>query len=382
MSTRRIRHVIDSLGPGGAERLLCAYAPRLETLGLAVDVVVLQARGGNPMRAPLERAGIPVTMVEVSRLRRVDQILAFHRAMKAAAPDLLHCHLEFSSLLGALGGAMTGTPVVATLHTLHAPGATDGGGARRWLMYRAMARFADRVICLTEANARIARQTGLGRARLEVLPNGVEIEAFDAPPQRDRAAIRAEFGIPVEAPLAVAVCVLRPEKGIDRLVSAVPQLLRAIPDAQVLIVGDGPEMPRLTAQARREAPHGRVHFAGYRTDIADILRAADVFVLPTLFDAQPTVILEAMAARLPVVSTRVAGVPDMIEDGTHGLLVEPDDVPALAGALSRVMALPAVARALGAAGRRRAEVDFSMTRQVERLAQLYDRVIFERRRAR
>lgn len=382
MRPYRIRHVIDSLGPGGAERLLCAYAPRLEALGLSVDVVVLQERGGNPMRAPLENAGIRVTTAAVNKLSRLDQLPAFHRAMKAGAPDLLHTHLEFSSLLGALSGAMTRTPVVGTLHTLHAPATTDRGGARRWLMYQAMTRFADRVICLTEGNARIARQTGLGRARIEVLPNGVEVEVFDAPPLRDRATIRAEFAIPVDAPLIVTVCVLRPEKGIDHLLSAMPQILRANPEAHLLVVGDGPEMPRLTRQASRDALTGRVHFAGHRSDVSDILRAADVFVLPTLFDAQPTVIMEAMAARLPVVSTLIAGVPDMIDDGKHGLLVAPGDVPDLAQSVSGLLALPAVARSLGAAGRERAEVAFSMTRQVERLAQLYDRLIFDRRRAR
>lgn len=111
------------------------------------------------------------------------------------------------------------------------------------------------------------------------------------------------------------------------------------------------------------------------------MRASDVFVLPTLFDAQPTVIMEAMASGLPVVSTPFAGIPDMVEHGRHGLLVEPDDVPALSNALAELLGNPRRAREFGQAGRERAQTEFSITRQVERLADLYDRLISDYRRA-
>lgn len=379
MSRGRIRHLIDSLGPGGAERLLVAYAPRIARLGFEVDVVALHDKDGNWMREPLERAGIPVTTIEVTKLRRVDQILAFHRAMKAADPDLIHAHLEFASVLGSISGRLLGKPVVTTLHTLDPAGIGSRRDARRWLMYKTMANCADRVICLTKANAEMARAAGLGDAPVAILPNGVEIDSFDAPPLTSRAALRAAFGIPATAPLAIAVCVLRPEKGLDVLLQALPAVIRSVPDAHLLIVGDGPEMDRLTAMAQAENLSERVHFAGYRTDIPDLLRAADVFVLPTLFDAQPTVIMEAMAARLPVVSTTFAGVPDMVDTGVHGTLVAPGDVSALAEALIGMLGDPVRAKAIGEAGRRRAEVEFSMDGQIEKLAALYDRLIAEHR---
>lgn len=380
MMRGKIVQIIDSLGPGGAERLLAAYAPGIAKLGFDVEVVVLHEKKGNFMREPLQAAGIPVTMVEVTKLRRLDQIARFHRALKSFKPDLIHSHLEFASMLGSISGRLTGTPVVTTLHTLDAPNLGSKRDTRRWLMYRAMAKCADRVICLTKANAEIARETGLGDAPIMILPNGVEVDAFGAPAKTSRAEIRAGLGIPFDAPLVVSVCVLRPEKALDLLLEAFPAIVASQPAAHLLIVGDGPMMQPLTEMARTAGLAGQVHFAGYRKDIADILRAADIFVLPTRFDAQPTVIMEAMASGLPVVSTTFSGIPDMVEHGVQGTLVEPGDVPALAGALIDLIGNPAKAKAFGEAGHKRAVREFDMNRQIEVLAGHYDTLIQERRR--
>lgn len=376
----RIRHVIDSLGSGGAERLLVAYAPRLAALGFEVDVAVLHERGGNWMREKVEAAGIPVTQIDVTKLRNFRQIADFYRQMKAAKLDLIHSHLEFSSLLGSVAGRLSGTPVVTTLHTLDAPADMESGRGRRWLMYKAMETCADSVICLTEANAAIARKTGLSRASISVLPNGIEIDQFSGPAVQDRSTIRAAYGVPDDAPMIVSVCVLRPEKGLDLLIAAFPEVLRHRPDAHLLLVGDGPEMARLRGLVEVAGLQAQIHFAGYRQDVADIMKAADIFVLPTLFDAQPTVIMEAMAASLPIVATTFSGIPDMVTDGVHGTLVPPGDVAALAGALGATLADMDRARAMGTAGRLRAETEFSIARQIDKLADLYERLIAGRRR--
>ncbi|MEJ1939202.1 glycosyltransferase, partial [Nostoc sp. NIES-2111] len=136
MSRGKITHVIDSLGPGGAERLLVAYAPRIARLGFDVNVVVLHEKQGNFMIPQLVEAGIPVTWLPVEKLRRLDQVAGFLRAMRQSRPDLIHAHLEFASILGSVCGRLTGTPVVATLHTLDAPALGNRRDTRRWLMYQ------------------------------------------------------------------------------------------------------------------------------------------------------------------------------------------------------------------------------------------------------
>ncbi|MDE3237531.1 MAG: glycosyltransferase [Paracoccaceae bacterium] len=373
MSRGRILHVIDGLGMGGAEQLLPRYLPKLAEQGFDPGVIVLQGRDSLRMRPALAQARVPVQLVEVSRLRHATQIAAFLRTVGHLKPDLIHTHLEFASLLGALAGRIFGRPVVSTLHTLDAPGLSSRGDMRRWLMYRALSNWTDRVICLTQGNADIARASGLGRAPVVILPNGVATTPYDGPV--DVLGLRASLGIPQDAPLAITVCVLRPEKGVDVLIDAFPQALAAVPGAHLLIVGDGPERDRLTALARASSVADRIHFAGYRTDVAHLLRIADLFVLATLFDAQPTVIMEAMAARLPVVASDFAGVPDMVTAGETGLLVPPGDPAALAEAMVPFLRDRALARAYGAAGRQRLEEDFSLDRQIGKLGLLYDELI-------
>jgi len=178
MRQGKITHLIDGLGAGGAERLLVAYAPRLVRLGYDVEVVVLQERGAIRMQDQLTAAGIPVRRIPVDNLRRVDQVIGFHREMKRSGGDLLHAHLEFASMLSAISAHMQHKAMVATLHTLDAPEAVDRNSFRRWIMYKTLERYADKVICLTKANAEIARQTGLGDAAVEILPNGIEVDQF------------------------------------------------------------------------------------------------------------------------------------------------------------------------------------------------------------
>jgi glycosyltransferase involved in cell wall biosynthesis len=381
VARERIVQLIDGLGLGGAERVLVAYAPALARLGYDVEVVVLQDRGGNPLAEPLRSAGVPVHPLLVGHLRRFDQVRGFLAGMRGLAPSLVHAHLEFASTLGALHRLRTGVPLVATLHTLEKPEGIDRDSARLWLMHKALERAADRVICLTASAERAARESGLARARIDVLANGVDLAPFDAPPARSRAEVRAAFGVPPGAPLVVCVAVLRPPKGIDRLLEAFPAVRAGAPGARLLVVGDGSERAALEARAAAPDLAGTVTFAGARDDVPDLLRAADLFVLPTLIDALPTVVIEAMAARLPVVASAVGGIPDMVRDGEEGLLVPPGDAGALAAAILRVLGDPRLGRDLAAAGRARAEEAFSLESQVGRLGSLYDRLIAARRSA-
>jgi glycosyltransferase involved in cell wall biosynthesis len=371
----RIVQLVDSLGMGGAERVVAAYAPELRRLGFDVRVVALQERDGDPLAAALREAGIEVRLVRVDRLARLDQAAGVFRALARLKPDLIHAHLQFSGILGPLIGGALGVPVVATLHTLEHSDPSWTGKARFWLMHRLLAGRAARVVCLTPTAAALARSTALKRATLEVMANGIDLTPYVPRSAETRARLRAEFGIPRAAPLIVVVAVLRPLKGVDRLIAAMESIRTDHPAARLLVVGDGEARPALVEQVRTAGLEDAVVFAGRRDDIPEVLAAADVFVLPTLFDALPTVIMEAMAARLPVVASATGGIPDMVVDGVEGLLVPPGDVGALARAVSRLLADRELARALGTAARGRAERCFSLTGQAARQAELYDHLI-------
>lgn len=374
-----IVQVIDALGPGGAERLLCAYAPRLAGQGHRVSVVVLSDRGGNPMRAMLETASISVTVAKIDKIRRAGQFAAALRHIAGLRPDVVHSHLHLANLVGAVGKKWRRSPLVSTLHTLDSPSGLSREGLRVTLSNRAIAAVADRVICLSPAAAALARRHGFAGARMEILPNGIELERFGAAPAETRTQVRRSLQIAETAPLLICVAVLRRAKGIDRLVAAMSEVRRHLPAAELLIVGDGEEREALEAQVAGAGLGGALRLLGARTDVPELMAAADVFVLPTLVDTQPTVIMEAMASRLPVIASDTGGVPDMITHGADGLLTAPGDVEALAACIVRLLSEPELARAIAGAGRRRAEAEFSIDIQCQKLAAIYRAVIAEQR---
>ncbi len=185
----------------------------------------------------------------------------------------------------------------------------------------------DHLIAPSEAIAAKLRREGRGSApRSRVIPNGVDLHRFGARRSpEDRAATRASLGIPADAFLIGVVARLEPEKGHRYLLAAWPEIAQAVPNAWLLLVGDGSLTDALRAQTRAlpRAARRRVVFAGGQTDVVALTQSLDLAVLPSLREAQGIALLEAMAARVPVVASRVGGIPETIRDGVDGLLVPP-----------------------------------------------------------
>jgi glycosyltransferase involved in cell wall biosynthesis len=374
----RVVALIDALGPGGAEALTGTYAPRLRDIGFDVKVVVLQERAGNLVAKRLQDSGIDVDLVRVDRLLQVRQIARLMRCLRRKNADLIHAHLEFSSILGSLFRRVAAVPLVATLHTLERPNLSGRDGMRLRLMSFMLNRCADQVICLSQMSAELGRRSGIVHAPIEVLPNGIEIDRYSSQATGARVAVRSALGIDQDVPLVACVAVLRRLKGIHVLIEAFKPVHAKLPSARLLVVGDGPERAALAAQVQEQRLNDVVVFGGFRNDIPEILHASDLFVLPTLQDALPTVLMEAMAARLPIVASATGGIPEMIENGVSGLLTPPGDPIALASALVRVLTDKKLAAELAAAGRERVQAQFSLDGQVARLAAIYDTLIAKR----
>jgi glycosyltransferase involved in cell wall biosynthesis len=288
----------------------------------------------------------------------------------AAAADLVHVH--FSSDLGivALGVAAaraTGTPYVLTLHTsLRHTLVVDSPVAARLKrrggpLEGVAERSAAAVIALTPRVARALEGDGVDPARVHVVPSGVDPARF-AGPHED------PFGH-VGHPRVVFHGRVQAEKGVHTLVEAAARLA---PEVQVLLVGDGSERPRVEARARELGIADRVHVTGFlpHDQVPAALAHADVAVLPSVFEELGTAMLEALHLGLPFVASRVGGIPEVVRDGESALLVEPGDPAALAGALGRVLADPALAARLGAAGRARA-ADFLWPVLSDRVLDVY-----------
>jgi glycosyltransferase involved in cell wall biosynthesis len=356
----RLLWLIDSLNVGGAESLVIPFATRTKD---DITVAYLRATGENVVEQELHRRGIRTVSLGARHLRDRAAFRRFVDLVRDEQFELVHAHLAYSAIWAARMSRLTGIPSVVTLHAT--PAATKSLDPsflnavkveiKDRLMRFAVNRWSRRVIMVSQA-LRDAYPEGFHPRRVRVVHNGIEVERF----QRDRAETRArlerDFAIPPGAKLAVTVSVLRPGKGIEVLLDAVER----VPDTYFLIVGDGPKRAEWQALTKSD----RVRWAGYRTDVDTILAGCDVLVHPSLEDAFPTVLLEAMAAGLPVVASSVGGIPEIVNPST-GILVPPGDAQAIANAMQHIEP------SMGTIARERAQREFSIDAWIARLDDVY-----------
>ena len=250
-----------------------------------------------------------------------------------------------------------------------------------------MRRFLDRELIARSSDAFVAVSREDRRRMIEVerippgaitfVPNGI-----DPLPPGDGERVRRELGIEPGTPVVGAVAVLRPQKALDVLVRAVAALRPAFPALRVLIAGEGPERAALEALAAELGVSGNVTLLGHRSDVPDLLAALDFAVSSSSFEGSPLALMEYMDAALPVVATRVGGVPDLIEDGVHGLLVEAGDPDALARAMGELLRDPAGRARWARAGAERRRSEFDLDGTVRRLERLYEELFAARGGAR
>lgn len=371
----RIVWMIDSLGHGGAERMTLALLERFDRARFDLRVCALQERGGNPMAREIEKTGVPVDLLGIPYLRHPANLFKILRYLRQHRPALLHLQLEFSVILGSLAARLTGIPAVATLHTLDNPQQRRAYWRYRLSLF-ALHRWCSRVLAVSESTRQHhLHDGGIPPAHILTLYNGIDLSTYGEHPPAFRLEKRRELGLKPDSVVAVTVAVLREPKGIQYMLQAMSRLRETHPHLQYLIVGEGEYGAALRQQAETLQLGESVRFAGQRSDIPEILAACDFFVLPTLTEALPTVLMEAMAARKAILASNVGGVPEMVEDGINGRLLPPADVPALAAACGELAENAALREAWGQAGRRICEEKFDIRRQIHALETLYSSLI-------
>ncbi len=373
----RILMLITLSDWGGAQGHVLALARGLRHL---YDVTVACGPGG-PLVARLHQEGIRV--VEIQGLTRAPSPLTdlttlvwLSRWMRRERFALVHCHSTKAGLLGRVAARIAGTPAV--LFTAH--GWPFAGSwwppiirALLALAERAAARFTTTIICVSRHDRETALQAGIGPSgRLEVIPNGIAPDPWlpdpwlaDAVP--DQGNKRAG-----EPCTAVMVGRFKAPKDPVTLVNA---WARVGASHRLLLVGDGPMRPEVEALILKQGLDGRVAVLGARDDVPVLLRAADIFVLSSRWEGMPLAVIEAMMSGLPVVATDVGGVSEAVVHGETGFLVPMGDPDALALALDRLLADPALRRRMGEAGRRRALEHFTEERMLAETAALYERAL-------
>jgi glycosyltransferase involved in cell wall biosynthesis len=370
----KILAVIDHLVLGGAEMLLGQFAAAAPRAGIRLHVAQLEDRDGSPAAGPLLSAGIEPVNLNVSGRPGVRHVNAVRSHIRAIRPDLVHTHLGTSDLVGGLAARSLRTPSVSTIHAVKQR-RTGTDGAKDAVFALSQRLCAARVIVVSNS----ARAAYLGQScgmdgRVVRIYNGIDL----APEPGGGAAVRAELGLAADDLVVGMVSALRVEKGHDVAIAAVAQLRERFPQLRLLIAGQGPRAEQI---ARLAAPLGdTVVLAGRRTDVARVFDALDVCLHPSLLDAFPTTLIEALAAYVPVVATAIGGIPEIIDDGRTGVLVPaPPTAEAVATALAALLEEPARRVSLAESGRRDYLERFTAGPWVEQTRDVYDAVLAESR---
>src|SRR6266566_2513055 len=362
----RVVEILATSTSGGAQEHLFSLLSRLDTTRYEASVVALSA--GSAVRK-LERAGFDVTVIDqpddAAAIRALTAYLADVR------PDVIHTHMYRADVVGtkaaiALEASGHRRPyVVSTVHSSRVRSAEDRD------LIRQLTPEMDQLIAVSKSIERkIAAEHRTG-APVRLIYNGVDLERYDH--QDPCCTLREEYGMEPGSQIVGVVARLEPEKGQQTLIEAWPEVLRKVPDAYLLIVGEGSRRDFLEQLAAAHRVAHRVVFTGRRDDIPAVTAALDVAVLPSLREAQGLSILEAMALSRPVVASDVGGIPEMIEDGRTGLLVPHDNPEALAAAIVRLLTDHSLADTLARAAHDLVHDRFCIELMVRAVEEIYDR---------
>jgi len=362
------RHIVDvcaGLAQRGVDTHLVASA--LRQADFTDDLHALEACGVRVTRLPMVR--------ELAPLQDARHLLALTRLIEREQPDIVHTHSSKAGALGRLASLAAGTGArVHTPHTYSFLFDAMFGSLKRRLYFdieRALAGGSQAVVAVGASEAQTIKKSGVcDPARVHTIPNGVRVQDL----ARQVSLTRSELGAPEGVPLLLVAGLLNVAKGQDLAIQA----LRApgLRAAHLLVVGHGPWEVDLRALAQRAGVAERVHFLGWRSDLARIYGAVDWLLLPSRWEAMPYVVLEALACGTPVVAMPVDGAREILTAATCGVLSPSTDLDALSSTLDNALRLPAPTRlAYGRAGQRLVAEEYSVDRMLDRLQALYSQVL-------
>jgi glycosyltransferase involved in cell wall biosynthesis len=289
------------------------------------------------------------------------------RLIKQLRPDVIHAHDPHGVAMAALALSMSTQldkpPLVAARRVdFH----IKGNALSRWKY-----RQVDCFICASDAIRRMVIADGVPPARVVTVHEGIDLERVEAAPA---ANLHAELWLPHQAPIVGNVAALVPHKGQRHLIEAAAIVVTRVPDARFVIAGEGELGPALERQIKDHHLEKHVFLAGFRPDVLSVHKGFDIFVMSSVTEGLGTSLLDAMACAKPIVATTAGGMPEVVVDGTTGLLVPPRDHEAMADAIVRLLTDAKARRAMGAAGQARVREHFSAERVVQDTLEIYRRV--------
>jgi glycosyltransferase involved in cell wall biosynthesis len=361
---RRVMHVVLSLDPGGTERLVIDI---VKGLAPAVESIVCCLDRPGAWAPELTRIGVPVLTLRrqpgfhPGLGRRIARLAASHGV------SVLHCHQYTPFVYGQLGAVLA--PSLRVVFTEHGRLSDAGPSFKRRVLNPVLGRLPDAIFAVSQDLRSYMVGEGLPASHVKVIHNG--IDAGPPPSAAARLEARRALGLPSDACVIGTAGRLDPVKDLATVIDAFAALRRRHPDMRLVIIGDGPERSRLEAHAAARDLAAAIVFTGYRRDARALMPALDVYVNSSVQEGVSLTILEAMAAAIPVVATRVGGTPEVVLDDETGVLVPPRSPGRLCAAVERLMAAPERRRLLGDAARFRVKRSFSTRAMIAAYASAY-----------
>lgn len=368
----KLFYTITDLVYGGGQTVIEKLLPSLDREKFTPSIVSLTA-GDTELAESLREQGIPVYDLKMNKLWPWSALWRYLELIKREKPIIIHSSLFHANLASRIVSRFTKPPVLISWRQ----NIELGGGLREWIN-RVTVGVDDMVVavCGPARDAEI-KNSKVPPHKVIVIPNCVDIDLIRQKIKNQTSDIRSELRIGHGEKMLLTIGRLHPQKGFAHLLDALELLLKSenAPKVHLVIVGEGNLELELKQQVLKQGLNQYVTFTGRRSDIPQLLSAADLFILPSLWEGLPLVVLEAMAAKVPVIATNVGGTPEAIIDGETGLLVPPTDSHSLATAIEFLLKNESLCKSLVENGFKKVSIEFSATKVAQKLEDLYFKLL-------
>jgi glycosyltransferase involved in cell wall biosynthesis len=372
----RVLHIINTLSAGGAELHLLTLCRHLKIYGIKVFVVCLKEHvsGSRTLRQDFEKEGIFVVNLEAERFYKLSLITRIRRLIAEIQPDIVHTHLPRADFVGFL--ICMAFPSIYWVSSIHDIYSKTWSGRKSLPLFSQIWKKADVLIAISFAVQEwLITKRKLAKEKIKVIYYGIATDKFRKPNINLRK-VWALDGNPVIGSIGR----LEPRKGHETLIRAMPAILEKEPAARLLIAGHDPwnYKRRLKALIREMRLSESVQLVGFQSDIPSFLHALDIFAFASQSEGFGQVLIEAMAAKKPVVASRIFPVTEIVVQNDTGFLVEVDNYEAFADAIIKIVGNPVMAKKLGKNGANRVKEKFSAIRMTEKTITLYQKILTEK----